>query len=129
MVYDGLIKERAAWFGPDIQNSNEWLIHLDEVELEEIHSALQSVKERNLSIPFNKEDFSLPTLSKKLTSLYDVLENQLGFVLLRGIDRDRYTDQECELIYWGIGLHLGRPVSQNTRGHLLGHVTDEGKNV
>ena len=99
MVYDGLINERAAWFGPDIQNSSEWLIHLDEVELEEIHSALQSVKERNLSIPFNKEDFSLPTLSKKITSLYDVLENQLGFVLLRGIDRDRYTDLECELIY------------------------------
>ena len=126
---DGLIKERAAWFGPNIQNSSEWLIYLDEVELEEIHSALQSVKERNLSIPFNKEDFSLPTLSKKLTSLYDVLENQLGFVLLRGIDRDRYTDLECELIYWGIGLHLGRPVSQNTRGHLLGHVTDEGKKM
>ena len=32
MVYDGLIKERAAWFGPDIQNSNEWLIYLDDVE-------------------------------------------------------------------------------------------------
>ena len=26
----------------------------------------------------------------------------------------------------GIGRHLGNPVSQNTRGHLLGHVRDVG---
>ena len=54
MAYSDLIKERAAWFGPDIQNSSEWLIHLDKVELDEIHNALQSVKERNLKIPFEK---------------------------------------------------------------------------
>ena len=118
MVNDSLINERAAWFGPDIQNSSEWLMHLEKADLDEIHSALQSVKEHNLKIPFNKEDFSLPNLSKKIVSLYDVLENQLGFILLRGIDRDRYTDQECELIYWGIGLHLGRPVSQLSLIHI-----------
>ena len=53
MAYDGLINERAAWLGPDIQNSDEWLMHLDKVDLDEIHNALQSVKERNLKIPFN----------------------------------------------------------------------------
>jgi hypothetical protein len=47
--------------------------------------------------------------------------------LIRGIPRTRYTDEECELIYWGLGLHLGTPVSQNARGHLLGHVRDEGR--
>jgi len=46
---------------------------------------------------------------------------------VRGIPRDRYTDTDCELVYWGIGSHLGTPVSQNARGHLLGHVRDEGR--
>ena len=129
MSYNKIVSERAAWMGPDIQSSNEWRIELNQEELNEIDLALQNIKLKNINIPFTKENFKLPTLSKKINSLYDILENQLGFVLLRGIERDRYTDQECELIYWGIGVHLGRPISQNTRGHLLGHVTDEGKKM
>jgi hypothetical protein len=129
MVLNSDVIERAAWVGPEIQNSNEWLLHLSEAELQEIDDALKNIKKNDIKIPFNKEDFVLPTLSKKIHSLYDILENQLGFVLVRGIDRDKYTDEECELIYWGIGIHLGKPVSQNTRGHLLGHVTDEGKSI
>jgi hypothetical protein len=48
-------------------------------------------------------------------------------VLLRGIPRSRYSDEECEILYWGLGVQLGKPVSQNARGHLLGHVRDEGR--
>ena len=48
---------------------------------------------------------------------------------MRGVPRERYSDEECGLIYWGISAHIGTPVSQNARGHLLGHVTDEGKNL
>jgi hypothetical protein len=55
------------------------------------------------------------------------IENGRGFVLLRGISRARYDDAECELLYWGLGVHLGAPVSQNARGHVLGHVRDEGR--
>lgn len=47
--------------------------------------------------------------------------------LIRGLPRHRYSVEQCELIYWGIGAHLGTPISQNTRGHLLGHVRDEGR--
>jgi hypothetical protein len=33
------------------------------------------------------------------------------------------------LAYWGIGAHLGRPWPQNAKGHLLGDVTDHGKEL
>jgi hypothetical protein len=124
-----VVSERAAWVGPDIQDSNEWLLHLNKEELVEIDISLNKLKEDNIKIPFSVNDFKLPILSKKIHSFYDILENQLGFVLIRGIDREKYSDDDCELIYWGIGVHLGTPVSQNTRGHLLGHVTDEGKSI
>ncbi|MBT5181039.1 MAG: TauD/TfdA family dioxygenase, partial [Rhodospirillaceae bacterium] len=55
------------------------------------------------------------------------VQNGLGFRVLRGIPRDKYSDAECELLYWGIGVHIGSPVSQNDRGHLLGHVLDEDR--
>ena len=61
--------------------------------------------------------------------MLDEIENGRGFMLLRGFPRDRYSDQDCELVYWGLGAHFGRPVSQNARGHLLGHVRDEGGSI
>jgi hypothetical protein len=32
-----------------------------------------------------------------------------------------------EVLYWGIGMHLGFPWPQNKHGHVLGDVTDQGK--
>jgi len=117
----------SAWKGPDLQNSDEWLERLDETALEEIDAALAGVQERGLSLPFDKEAFPLPQTSELLERITDRLENGLGFVLVRGIPRERYTTEQCELIYWGFAVNLGNPISQNTRGHLLGHVRNEGK--
>jgi hypothetical protein len=38
----------------------------------------------------------------------------------------RYTDDEINAAYYGIGLHLGTPVRQNPRGDLLGEVRAVG---
>ena len=32
-----------------------------------------------------------------------------------------------EILYWGIGAHLGLPWAQNRHGHVLGDVTDQGR--
>lgn len=121
------IKEPAAWVGPEIQDKDFWIHHLTDIAIKEIEGALTSIKSKGLSIPFGVEEFSLPTFCEELNKIPDILEKQQGFHLLRGLPRERYTIEECELIYWGISTHLGTPVSQNTRGHLLGHVRDEGK--
>lgn len=117
----------GAWMGPDIQDDNSWILQIDEPEVADIDHALSEVKSRDLDIPFTANDFPLPTLGKRLDTIPDRLENGLGLVLVRGVPRDRYTDKECELIYCGLASHLGTLISQNTRGHLLGHVRDEGK--
>jgi len=70
---------------------------------------------------------SLNTCAAELAALLPEVQNGLGFRVLRGIPRDKYSDAECELLYWGIGVHIGSPVSQNDRGHLLGHVLDEDR--
>lgn len=117
----------GAWVGPDIQNDTAWLMQLDAEAIEEIDAALADVRSKGLEIPFEAADFPLQSFSKQLGTVPDALEQGLGFILLRGLPRDRYSADECELIYWGVGTHLGTPISQNTRGHLLGHVRDEGK--
>jgi hypothetical protein len=116
-----------AWLGPDLQDDDRWIRTLDPSGVEEIDAAVRAVEARGLSIPFSKEDFPIPGVEAFLGEIPSILEDQHGFVLVRGIDRSRYTVAQCEIIYWGVGVHLGTPISQNTRGHLLGHVRDEGK--
>ena len=47
-------------------------------------------------------------------------------MLARGLPVVRYSDEEIEIAYYGIGLHLGQPVRQNSRGDLLGVVMNVG---
>jgi hypothetical protein len=119
----------GAWLGPEIQDDPSWILHLTPEAIAEIDTALRTVQAANLDIPFAAEQFPLPTFAKVLDTVPAILEDGLGFVLVRGLPRERYTDEECALIYWGIGVHLGTPISQNTRGHLLGHVRDEGRSL
>ena len=97
--------------------------------MEEIDAALQAAKADGSQIPFSADAFPIRTFKARLDELMGRVSDGLGVILIRGIPRDRYTDEECGLIYWGLGAHIGTPVSQNGRGHLLGHVTDEGKTL
>lgn len=118
-----------AWVGPEIQNDERWLYELTDTDVAELDAALETVKAAGTDIPFPAESFPLPEFAGKLDELVSRVTDGLGVILIRGLPRARYTDEECALIYWGIGAHAGRPVSQNARGHLLGHVTDEGKTL
>ena len=123
------IREPGAWIGRELQADPSWIYQLSSRSLDEIDRALDAVKQSGARIPFGREAFPLPHVARELDSVLDEVENGRGFVLVRGIPRSRYTDEECELIYWGLGVHVGRPVSQNARGHLLGHVRDEGRTI
>ena len=122
-----IITEPSAWIGPNIQHDASWIMHFDAAALAELDAALVHLKRCGLRIPFGPEAFPLPKLKALMDSLLDDVENGYGFKLLRGIPRHRYSDEDCALIYWGLGVHFGKPVSQNARGHLLGHVRDEGR--
>ena len=119
----------GAWIGPEIQHDASWVHQLDAADIEEIDAALGHARRAGVRIPFAADAFPLPRFAAELDRILDEIENGRGFVLVRGIPRDRYTDHECELLYWGLMSHLGTPVSQNARGHLLGHVRDEGREI
>ena len=122
-----IIADPAAWIGPHIQHDASWVYQFDAADLAELDASLAHVKRAGARIPFGPEGFALPRLGARLATILNDVEQGQGFKLLRGIPRGRYTDAECELLYWGIGAHLGTPISQNARGHLLGHVRDEGR--
>jgi len=60
-----------------------------------------------------------------IAGLRDELLFGRGFVLLRGLPVDDDPARVAARL-WMLGRQLGAPVSQNARGHLLGHVCDLG---
>lgn len=122
------IDSPAAWFGRDLQDDDAWIETLSSPEIAELLAALASVEQSGVSmLDMSAADFPLPTLSGRLQGLAAELDRGRGFWLLRGLPIDDLTERQAAFIYWGIGLHIGSPVSQNARGHLLGHVIDEGQ--
>ncbi|OGA52080.1 MAG: hypothetical protein A3G24_16565 [Betaproteobacteria bacterium RIFCSPLOWO2_12_FULL_62_13] len=124
-----IITGPGAWIGRGIQHDESWIYRIDAAAVAEIEAALAHARRVGARIPFAADAFPLPRVAGVLDNILKEIENGRGFMLLRGIPRSRYTDEECEIIYWGLGVHLGNPVSQNARGHRLGHVTDEGRDI
>jgi hypothetical protein len=69
-----------------------------------------------------QKDFPLPTLGPKLLAIRDELVSGRGFYLIKGLPVQKWTREEAILAYWGLGTYWGHAVSQNGKGHLIGHV-------
>lgn len=61
-----------------------------------------------------------------LRQLKEILVNGQGFFLLKGLPTQRWGIEITAIAYLGLGSHLGQVVSQNHKGHVLGHVKDIG---
>lgn len=123
----GPLSGPAAWYGPAMAKSGEWIYALSPREIDEIDAALAATKRRGLEIlDVSRAEFALPTLGPALQAIHDELLHGRGFALIRGIPRERYSVPDMAMIFWGIGAHLGHAVSQNAKGHVLGHVRDLG---
>lgn len=125
-----LEKAPGLWRGADLQRSTDWIFCFPQEALTEIERAVKHVEEKGLTAPnFGKEDFPLPEFSQVLRGMLEELEQGRGFFLMRGFPIERFTEQQAEAIFWGLGQHLGIPLSQNAEGHLLGHVRNLGLDI
>ena len=117
--YDG----PPAWTGAEMRERDDWIAWLSEADRGELDAAWRAT----LQLPIESigpREFALPILGSKLLALRDEVIGGRGFVLLRGLDIEGWPIERTARVYWGLGSWLGRAVSQNTMGHLLGHVRD-----
>ena len=120
-----LINGPQAWSGPDQAKRTDWIHTLNEAEIGEVQAALERVRSKEI-LGIGRDDFPLPTLGPRLTGICREVLHGRGFFLLRGLPIERYDVAEAARIFWGIGAYWGEPVSQNGKGHVLGHVKDLG---
>jgi Taurine catabolism dioxygenase TauD, TfdA family len=117
----------SAWYGPDMADSAVWIEPLSPPELAEIESAAKMLAQKEVDWQSSdRQDFPLPNLGGRLAKIgREVLEDR-GFALVRGLPVERWGRRLTAIAFLGLGLHWGRLRSQNSQGHLLGHVKDLG---
>jgi hypothetical protein len=69
----------------------------------------------------------LPKLAGYLHKLRADLIDGKGFILFKGFPVQKWGNHKSAVAYMGLGTYLGYFVSQNSRGHVLGHVKDLGE--
>ena len=120
----------AAWRGAEVAGKNEWIVRLTPEQVAELEVAYTGIEARGLSMALMQTaDFLLPTLGPIIRGWADELLAGRGFLVVRGLPVERWGEKTSSTIYWGIGLHLGRPGAQNPANDLLGHIIDTGEDA
>jgi len=76
----------------------------------------------------SRENFPLQRFTGVLADVRRELIDGRGLVMLRNFPLQRLDREQQAIAYLGLGAYLGKAMSQNAQGHILGHVKDLGGN-
>jgi hypothetical protein len=118
----------TVWTRSEHENNPErWQHRFTPTEIAELSAAADAFLASGVPLTgISKELFPLPTLSRTLAAVRDDLLNGKGFILFKGFPATEWPIEKTAAAYMGLGIHLGYPISQNAKGHVLGHVKDLG---
>lgn len=117
----------SAWRPRDFEDRRAYTVDLTDAHLAALDAAL-AVNRAAGRAPeaFEAGDFPLGAAAGDVAAWRDEVLGGRGFVVLRGLGADRYSPEDQATIFWGLGAHVGRAVSQSPMGDRIGHVTDVG---
>jgi hypothetical protein len=121
----------VAWRALELKNPGDFTHQLTGAEVAEIDAAVGAIIGDHIDhSAIDRRNFELPHLGERLTHIRDnVLLQGRGFIVIRGVPVGRYSMAEAAAAFLGIGAYMGKPVSQNGKGHILGHVKDLGRSI
>src|SRR3984957_8431636 len=115
----------AAWKVADFKSPSDYTIELTAAQLRDIERAMRQIKAAGLGLDdLQREHFDLPSLQPVIDEIRHQIADGRGFVVLRRLPVEDYSKDELGMIFWGLGTHLGRGLSQSVLGDRLGHVKD-----
>jgi alpha-ketoglutarate-dependent taurine dioxygenase len=114
-----------AWRGDALAAAPEtWLVRFTGDQLAALDAAAAQLIAKGWPHATQAEVAS-PAVAALCGGIRDELLFGRGFIVLRGLPVGGDLARVAARL-WVLGRHLGEPVSQNARGHLLGHVCDLG---
>ena len=117
-----------AWTGRRFAAEGRWRFDLTQAEIDDIHRAIETARKAGrCAEDVAAEHFPLPVLGAKLAAIADEIENGCGVARVFGLPIERYDDPTIELLWMGIGRHLGALRNQDPHGQILKRIVDEGE--
>ncbi len=121
------IAGRSAWRPSNFASKDDYSFSLTEDHLTAFDQAIEANRSAHRVMEdITQPDFALDTIAGDVAAWRDEVLHGRGFVILRELPFDRYSEEEITTIFWGLGTYLGRAVSQSNLGDRMGHVIDVG---
>jgi hypothetical protein len=122
-----ILDDVRAWYGPSMRLRDDWVHPLDEADVAEIGAAVDRAIAAEVDlVEMTADDFPLPSLAPRLAAIREALLHGCGVALLRGWPSESRSLRQSATAFRGLGAHLGEALSQNGKGHVLGHVANLG---
>ncbi|GAA5234449.1 TauD/TfdA family dioxygenase [Verticiella sediminum] len=122
------MQAKAGWLAGQAQQDNTWVQRLTPEAVAGFDTALAHAKASGRPlIELRQSDFPLPAASREaLARAVAATQGPWGLCLLRGFPVDRWTEDDCRIAYWGMGLHMGVARTQNRASDIMNDVRDAG---
>jgi alpha-ketoglutarate-dependent taurine dioxygenase len=119
-----------AWTAATVDGLRSWYYPLPGACL----AAFEQVRHQLRQVPrpvteVRLSDPAHAACSEALRPVRDALERGRGFAIVEGPPGERLPADDARLLYWIVGLGLGRPFAQNIQGTLLYDVRDTGQDL
>jgi len=117
------IPTASLWNRTDVPDTDAIAVDLPDDDLAELESAARRLAANGVDpVDAGPDDLPLGPVAPLVAEVRTEVLDGRGIALLRGFPVQRCTVDEVALMFWGIGLRLGRAVSQSVMGERLGHV-------
>src|SRR3954467_12236917 len=111
---------RSVWLGKDLARTQDWIFQLPTPAIDEIDANVRRLKGRDAyAQPVERDEFPLTSIAADLARLKEEIAIGRGFFVIRGLDKERYSDNDLGLIFRGFGVHFGRDLTQSAYGDRL----------
>ena len=121
------VVDPAGWSAESLKDVASWSYRITERDADELADGIAAVRRSGVAIvDVGREDFPLRAFGEVLDDVRRELMDGRGIVMMRDFPCDRFDREETAIAYIGLGSYLGRTMSQNKLGHILGHVKDLG---
>src|SRR4029077_19614998 len=108
------IDHRMAWRGSDIKGKDEIAFDLTARQGAALESLLDRFRTLGLGLgDIHPEHCRHPALDADLARVFDEIQERRGIVVIRGIPVAEHSLDDISMMFWALGAHFGRGVSQS----------------
>ncbi|MDB5774233.1 MAG: hypothetical protein JWP38_366 [Herbaspirillum sp.] len=122
------VVDPAGWQPDGLGDVENWSYHLSEADCAALIDAAGEVRRKGVAVEdVGRNNFDIKGgFAGVLGDVRQELRNGRGLVMLRNFPVRQMDSEGRAIAFLGIGAYLGKPMSQNMKGHILGHVKDLG---